>query len=191
DHRSDSFVIHSIGPSAKVDIDFSNLSRLHASFQETSWDMLPSLLECCTNLQSVVLEFECLPETEEVELSFVPKCFESSLEFVHLKTLYVVNIQMEGAPLTGTSSKMKLAKYFLENGAALKKLTLSASFGNIINQIKSIPRSSTTCQGLIPSQLFDGRSGHNESDIQATAEEEHENRKKQKKFEATMEPSGT
>ncbi|ESQ56267.1 hypothetical protein EUTSA_v10027523mg [Eutrema salsugineum] len=184
DLQSESIIIHSIGPSTKVDIGvifnvrygepldpadsskitmigkfltglstadeiiicpgtieiihkywkmvqlprFSNLSRLHA---------------CLLSRIFMRNEFYWFPKSEQIHLSSVPHCFLSSLEFVHLKTGYVLNEQNQ---LTVASSKMKLAKYFLEKGAALKKSTLSSSFGSIIKKIKSIPRSSMSCQ---------------------------------------------
>ncbi|KAG2323935.1 hypothetical protein Bca4012_038280 [Brassica carinata] len=115
---------------------FSNLSYLQACFEDTSWEMLPSLLENCPNLHELSQKFEHLPETEQ-----------SSLEFVcSLSTPYFENEQKEGTPLKGISSKKKLTKYFLQNCAALKRLALSSSFCNIINEVKSIPRISTGCE---------------------------------------------
>ncbi|WZZ83236.1 hypothetical protein YC2023_103808 [Brassica napus] len=177
DHRSDNFIIHNIGPKVicvycKMEQlpQFTNLACLHAYFQDTLCEMLPTFLESCPNLHCVVLvrlisscshsnhteicdkensnlsrlysyhEFECLPKTEQVDLPLVP---QHGTEFVHLKTRYFANAQKE---LPKTSSKMKLAKYFIANCACLKKLTLSATFCNIINEIKLFPRSSTRCQ---------------------------------------------
>ncbi|KAJ4915995.1 F-box/FBD/LRR-repeat protein [Raphanus sativus] len=149
DYQSDSFVIHSIGPSAEVDIDvsfiemeyghllgpddsskvtmlsefltglstasymtisavtlnlpqFSNLFYLQACFTVSSWEMLLAFLESCPNLHTLVLDFNCHPESQLVELSSVPQCFQSSLELVRLSSSYFENEQKEGNPLRGT-----------------------------------------------------------------------------------------
>ncbi|CAL9238403.1 unnamed protein product, partial [Arabidopsis halleri] len=116
---------------------FSNLSCLHASLSESFWEMFPTFLGCFPNLHSLSLEFDCLPETGEKELSFVPQCFQSSLKIVQLKI-----------PITGTetSSKMQLAKYFISKCVVLKKLTLNESFGNVINNISNIPKLAKGCE---------------------------------------------
>ncbi|CAF1926238.1 unnamed protein product [Brassica napus] len=96
----------------------SNLSFLHACFQETTWEMLPTFLESCPNLRSFFLVLE-------------------------LETPYILR---EGRSTHGTSSKMKLAKYFLENCGALKELIVSRNFFYLIDKIMSIPRRSTGCE---------------------------------------------
>ncbi|KAF3494958.1 hypothetical protein DY000_02057526 [Brassica cretica] len=170
DHRSDNFIIHNIGPkSASIVSDmtisaktvevicvyckmeqlpqFTNLACLHAYFQDTLCEMLPTFLESCPNLHCVVLVrlISSCSHSNHTEICDKENSNLSrhGTEFVHLKTRYFANAQKE---LPKTSSKMKLAKYFIANCACLKKLTLSATFCNIIDEIKLFPRSSTRCQ---------------------------------------------
>ncbi|KAL1221066.1 F-box protein [Cardamine amara subsp. amara] len=94
---------------------FSNLSRLDASLVESSWEFLPTFLGCCINLRSLSVELDCLPEIEEIELSPVPQCVLSSLEFVKLKTTTVAD----------TPRKRELVRCFLmKNCPVLKKMIL-------------------------------------------------------------------
>nr|VDD58275.1 unnamed protein product [Brassica oleracea] len=116
---------------------FANMSHLHASFLETSWKLLLTFLGCCPNLQSLDLEFDSFPEPEEIELSFVPQCFQSSLQFVGLRT----PIRVEG-----TLSEMKLPMLFLRNCKVLKKLMLNESFRNVIQKVRGIPKMSPQFQ---------------------------------------------
>ncbi|KAG7660264.1 F-box domain [Arabidopsis suecica] len=125
---------------------FSNLFCLHASFSESSWEMFPTFLGCCPNLHSLFLEFDCLPEKEEIKLSLVPHCFESSLEYVQLKVPITVS---------ETSSKMELAIYFVRNCSVLKKLMLNESFGNVINKVRKIPKRSEGCKIAMPKPLHE------------------------------------
>ncbi|KAF8099100.1 hypothetical protein N665_0251s0025 [Sinapis alba] len=123
---------------------FANMSHLHASFLETSWKLLLTFLGCCPNLQSLDLEFDSFPEPEEIKLSFVPQCFQSSLQFVGLKT----PIRVEG-----TLSEMKLPILFLRNCKVMKKLMLNESFKNVIKKIRGIPKMSPQFQTVALSNI--------------------------------------
>ncbi|XP_018454151.1 F-box/FBD/LRR-repeat protein At1g80470-like [Raphanus sativus] len=117
---------------------FSNLSRLDASFVESTLEVLPTFLGCCPNLQSLVMDFDCLPKTDnEIKLSYVPQCFISSLEFVLMMTPITV---------TEPSLQMNLAKYFVRNCGVLKTLMVSESFSSIIKKIERIPKRSGGCE---------------------------------------------
>nr|VDC68658.1 unnamed protein product [Brassica rapa] len=66
-------------------------------------------------------------------------CFVSSLKYVQLWTPVT----------TRTSSKMKLAMYFLRNCHVLEKLTLSESFLDMIKNITKVQRKSSRCNIVI------------------------------------------
>ncbi|KAG7652369.1 FBD domain [Arabidopsis thaliana x Arabidopsis arenosa] len=74
---------------------------------------------------------------EKNNLSFVPQCFQSSLEFVQLKVPITV---------TETPSKLQLAIYFIRNCVVLKKLMVNESFGNVMNEVRKIPKRASACE---------------------------------------------
>ncbi|CDY39736.1 BnaA04g11170D [Brassica napus] len=95
-------------------------------------------MSLCDHLSGSIVIYSIAPSAVEwpIKFSYVPSCFVSSLKYVELSTPVT----------TRTSGQMKLAIYFMRNCAALKKLTLSESFGDdIIKKIKKIPRRSRRC----------------------------------------------
>ncbi|CDY40022.1 BnaC05g12930D [Brassica napus] len=150
DHLSHSFIIRT------YELMFSFILCLHRLFMITvkwnSYLSYPTCLSCM--LASKKLHGRCCQpflrvaqiyalSSWLVDLSSVPQCLQSSLEVLELETPYILR---EGRSTHGTSSKMKLAKYFLENCGALKELIVSRNFFYLIDKIMSIPRRSTGCE---------------------------------------------
>ncbi|KAH0921447.1 LOW QUALITY PROTEIN: hypothetical protein HID58_021465 [Brassica napus] len=126
---------------------FNNLSRLEAVFPGNLLQFLPAFLECCPNLKHLILEVVYLREMDEedaFELTNVPGCFLSTLECVELKRIH-----------DWEEEEMRVATYFLENAAVLKKLTLSLtdyprliSDEEIFVEVNKVTKRSPTCQIL-------------------------------------------
>ncbi|KAL9283337.1 putative FBD-associated F-box protein [Arabidopsis thaliana] len=117
---------------------FGYMSRLHVTLCIYDLKWLPTFLESCPNLKSLILV--CVGDNDEMlseEMiqfgsSLVPECLLSSLEFVDIRI-----------PFRGHLEVMKLVRYFLENSAILKKLSLDH---DIFKKLFTIPRRSTKCQ---------------------------------------------
>ncbi|KAJ4915707.1 FBD-associated F-box protein [Raphanus sativus] len=124
---------------------FINLSRLEVVFPCDSLQFLPAFLECFPNLKHLILEVYYSREMEDAfELTDVPQCFLSTLECVQLKRIH-----------EWEEEEMKVATYFLENAAVLKKLTLSltnypryVSDEEIFHVVNRVAKRSPTCQIL-------------------------------------------
>ncbi|KAG2323749.1 hypothetical protein Bca52824_006477 [Brassica carinata] len=122
---------------------FNNLSLLEAVFPGNSLQFLPAFLECCPNLKHLILEVVYSREMEDAfELTNVPGCFLSTLECVELKRIH-----------DWEEEEMKVATYFLENAAVLKKLTLSLTNypryvpdEEILYKVNEVKKCSPTCQ---------------------------------------------
>uniref|UniRef100_M4EDM5 F-box domain-containing protein n=1 Tax=Brassica campestris TaxID=3711 RepID=M4EDM5_BRACM len=117
---------------------FNNLSRLEAVFPSALLQFLPAFLECCPNLKHLVLKVVHSEEMNEgLELTDVPRCVSTTLECVEIKDKF-----------EWEEEKMKVASYFLENSAVLKKFILSptAYNQNIYEKVNKLAKRSTVCQ---------------------------------------------
>ncbi|CAN6909630.1 unnamed protein product [Brassica oleracea] len=94
--------------------EFQRLYHLQAAFSSSSLQLLPAFLESCPNLKSLVLDFSVSTESEQINLTNVPRCLTSTLECVEINKL-----------ITKEETGIKLVNYFLENAAVLKKLSVS------------------------------------------------------------------
>ncbi|XP_010445939.1 PREDICTED: putative FBD-associated F-box protein At5g53635 [Camelina sativa] len=103
-----------------------------------SFPNLKSLILVCYNADRVEMPFD---EMNQVDLSTMPQCLLSSLEFVDFKV-----------KVSGLAAEMKLVRYFLENAAVLKKLTLPWHYDaiqiqdDLVKKLLNIPRRSAECE---------------------------------------------
>ncbi|CAN6813152.1 unnamed protein product [Brassica oleracea] len=109
------------------------------------WKWLPTILKSCPNHQERDADFhqkQHLQYMDEIDISYVPECLLSSLEFVDFNVT-----------LSRLVGEMNLARYILENSAILKKLTLrlhkndcSAKKYDLVKKLLKIPRGSAKCE---------------------------------------------
>ncbi|CAA7051613.1 unnamed protein product [Microthlaspi erraticum] len=127
---------------------FRNLSLLVANLYSTDMKWLPTFLEICPVLKSLILEWfgdyeeMCSDYMNQISFSSVPECLSSSLEFVDIKS-----------SVSGHVAEIKLIRYLLESSAILKKLTLRlnccAKQNVIFKSLLKIPRRSVTCEVVV------------------------------------------
>ncbi|XP_023633225.1 F-box/FBD/LRR-repeat protein At1g51370-like [Capsella rubella] len=130
---------------------FLNLSRLNVRFDISDLEMLSTILESCTKLESLTLEIikdQSMRSHKEkrepnVMFSAVPECLESSLKFVELKR-----------SIPSYEGEMELIRYFLKNSKILEKLRLNVYYTYkakcaFLTEVVAIPRCSSTCKVLV------------------------------------------
>ncbi|CAN6851101.1 unnamed protein product [Brassica oleracea] len=116
---------------------FGYMSRLNISLTVSGLKRLTKFLESFPILKTLILVCEGdYDYMNEESLSSVPECLTLSLEFVYLEV-----------PIEGHPGEMKLVRYFLQNSAILKKLTLhSVREKSTLIELRRIRRGSTQCE---------------------------------------------
>ncbi|CAN8293714.1 unnamed protein product [Cochlearia groenlandica] len=127
---------------------FNNLSRLQAVFPRSLLQFFPAFLESCPNLKHLILKVVVDGEAS-LDIKTVPKCFLSTLECVEMKGMF-----------EREEDEMKIASYFLENAALLKKLVVSRgvypsflSDSEVYEELNKITKRSPTCQIVLDFEL--------------------------------------
>ncbi|CAH2046399.1 unnamed protein product [Thlaspi arvense] len=125
--------------------EFVNLYRLEAAFSSSMLQLLPVFLRSCPNLKRLILDFAVSAHPEQIKRSYVPPCLSLTLECVEIRKLILKE-----------ETGIKLVKYFLENAAVLKKLSLSFTDSSLTNQELDIYKNLLTstngslkCQGFV------------------------------------------
>ncbi|CAA7036844.1 unnamed protein product [Microthlaspi erraticum] len=112
---------------------FNSLYILEASFHSSKLHFLPVFLKSFPNMKTLILTVSVgligYTEPELSEFTYVPPCVSSSLECVEMKNLTIEE-----------ETWKKLARYFLENSALLKKLILRFKGSAISKQDSDIFR---------------------------------------------------
>ncbi|CAA7055779.1 unnamed protein product [Microthlaspi erraticum] len=134
---------------------FGYMSRLCVTLPVYYLKSVPTFLESCPKLKSLILVWDCNSEEMRsdddddmhnpiINFASVPECLLSSLEFVDIKTC-----------ISGHAPEMKVVEYFLENSAILKKITLRLNYYDCANEksffkiLMAIPRRSATCEVVV------------------------------------------
>ncbi|CAL9243414.1 unnamed protein product [Arabidopsis halleri] len=129
---------------------FRYLSRLNAKFSETDLEMLPTLLESCPKLESLILKlvkdrFILGKKKKEPKVMFskVPQCLVSSLKFVEWRRA-----------ISGYEGETELIRYLLKNSTMLEKLRLNIYYSkkamsDFLKELVAMPRCSSACEVLV------------------------------------------
>ncbi|CAH2070070.1 unnamed protein product [Thlaspi arvense] len=128
------------------------MSRLRVTLRVSDLKSLPTFLESCPKLKSLILVWKGnstkMHSNDDlhdpvIHFSPVPECLLSSLEFVDIKTC-----------ISGHAPEMKVVEYFLGNSEILNKITLrfnyySANEKFFFKILLAIPKRSPTCEVVV------------------------------------------
>ncbi|CAA7032727.1 unnamed protein product [Microthlaspi erraticum] len=126
-------------------LQLQNIFRLNVKFSNYDLEMLPTILESCPKLESLILELVGHNKNTELKVAFprVPACLGSSLKFVDFKR-----------SSKGFEGEMELVRYFLKNSAILDMLRLDLYHTKkakcaFFQELVAMPRCSSACKVIV------------------------------------------